>query len=247
MTNQKLLIPLRVPELGPFMGKVVTGSGVIPGGLGLDSIRNRLATRIFEAGGEARRLGAREERQAAVHAIGRTVWLEAWDDAVTGVASLLAERVRGRLAAEAWAVRLPRRKRRRMLPDEREQRAIAARLGSAGATLIPVLDEIEIRGEAALDATALERDAIEAWHDALRTAARRLEAAWLDLEDAITIESGRWERLAQKIACWRKPLWPVAVLGMPILAAAIWFGLVLGGHVESPEWLSALWQQVGGR
>ena len=244
MTSQKLLIPLRVPELGPFMSKVVTGSGAALGELHLDSVRNRLATRIFEGAGEARRLGAREERQAALGAIGRTVWLEAWEEAVNGVAALLAERVAIRLEAEARAARLPRRKRRRLLPDEGEQRAIAARLGSAGATLVPALDEIERIGEEALAATALEREAVEAWQDALRMAARKLEAAWLDLEDAIATETRRWDRVAEEVSRWRKPLWPVAVVGIPILVFAVWLGLVLGGQLEPPPWLADFWRRV---
>lgn len=247
MTSQKLLIPLRVPELGPFMGKVVTGSGAALGGFHLDSVRNRLATRIFEGAGEARRLGAREERQAALGAIGRTVWLEAWEEAVNSVAALLAERVAIRLDAEARGVRLPRRKRKHLLPDEREQRAIAARLGSAGATLVPALDGIERIAEVALAATALERDAVDAWQDALRMAARRLEASWLDLEHAIATEARRWDRVVEEVSRWRKPLWPVAVIGVPILAIAVWLGLVFGGQLEPPPWLADLWLRVVAR
>jgi len=247
VTSQKLLIPLRVPELGPFMGKVVTGSGAVPGGLHLDAFRHRLATRIFEAAGEARRLAGREERQAAVGAIGRTAWLEAWEEAVGAVATLVAERAARRLAAEARAARLPRRKRRRLLPDEGEQRAIAARLGSAGAALVPALDQIEVRAEAALEATALERDAVEAWQDALRTSARRLEASWLDLENAVVGETRRWERMADDVSRWRKPWWPVVVVTVLGLAIAGWLGLVLGGQLQAPGWFSGLWQQVAGQ
>jgi len=247
VTNEKLLIPLRVPELGPFMGKVVTGSGAIPGGLQLDAYRHRLATRVFEAAGEARRLAGREERQAAVGAIGRAAWLEAWEEAVRGVATLVAERAARRLDAEARAARLPRRMRKRLLPDVGEQRAIAARLGSAGAALVPALDQIEVRGEAALQATALEREAVEVWQDALRMSARRLEAAWLDLEDAAVAETLRWARTANNVSRWRKPLWPVAVVTLAGLAFAGWLGLVLGGQLQAPDWFSGIWQQVFGQ
>jgi len=247
VTSEKLLIPLRVPELGPFMGKVVTGSGAVPGGLRLDAFRHRLATRIFEAAGEARRLAGREERQAAVGAIGREAWLEAWEEAVGAIAILVAERAARRLVAEARAARLPRRKRKRLPPDVGEQRAIAARLGSAGAALVPALDQIEVRAEAALEATALERDAVEAWQDALRTSARRLEASWLDLENAVVGETRRWERMADDVSRWRKPWWPVVVVTVLGLAIAGWLGLVLGGQLQAPGWFSGLWHQVAGR
>ncbi len=246
MTNQKLLIPLRVPELGPFMGKVVVGSGTRPTGLRLAEIRQQLATRIFQAAGEARRLAAREERQAALSAIGRTAWMEAWDEAVRDVAGHLTEQVARSLEAEARAVRMPRRKRRRLLPDVQERRAIAARLGSAGATLVPALDTIELRATEAVVATALEQGSVEAWQDALRTAARRLESAWLDLERALEKEIQQWERVAEEVSRWRRPWWPVIVFSTVGLAVAVWLGLVFGGQLQPPEWLARLWETVGG-
>lgn len=244
MTSQKLLIPLRIPELGPFMGKVVTGSGAAPGELNLDAVRLRLATRIFEAAGEARRLASREERQSAVATIGRAAWLEAWDEAVGAVASQVAEQAARNLEAEARAARLPRRQRKRLLPDEAERRAIAARLGSAGAVLVPALDQIEMRAETALEATALERAEVEAWQDALRTSARRMEAAWLHLESAVAVETDRWKDVADAISQWRKPWWPVVVWAVLALAVASWLGLVFGGQLQAPTWFSGLWEQV---
>ncbi len=247
MTSQQLLIPLRIPELGPFMGKVVTGSGAVLGELNLDQVRQRLATRIFEAAGEARRLAGREERHAAVATIGRATWLEAWEEAVGAVATLVAEQAARNLEAEARAARLPRRKRKRLLPDEAERRAIASRLGSAGAALVPALDQIELRTEGALEATALERAEVEAWQDTLRTSARRMEAAWLDLERAVVVETLRWERLAAEVSLWRRPWWPVVVTAVLALAAAAWLGLVFGGQLQAPTWFAGLWQQVVGQ
>ncbi len=244
MTNPKLLLPLRIPELGPYLGKVITGSGRDPGGLGLDAARYRLATRIFECAGEARRLATREERQAAVAAVGHAAWLEAWEEVVGGVTDLLLERVADRLAAEARAARLSRRLRRRVELGPGEKRAVAARLGSAGAGLVPALDDLESLGSAALEATAMERLAVEAWQDSLKTAARRLEAAWLALEDAIEAELRQWERAADEIASRRKPIWPVLVVGLLALAAAVWLGLVLGGFLDPPSWFAQLWQTV---
>ncbi len=244
MTSPKLLLPLRIPELGPSLGKIVTGTGRDPGGLELDAIRYRITTRIFEGAGEARRLAAREERKAAVAAIGRTAWLEAWEEAVAGVAEQLISRIAARLDAEARAVRMPRRRRLRLQLDAAQRGALAARLGSAGAGLVPALDLLEERAAPALGATALEREVVEAWQDALTTAARRLEAAWLDLEDAIEQEWRHWERVASNVAGWRKPLWPVLVVSGLVMVAAVWLGLVMGGYIAAPSWLADAWSWV---
>lgn len=243
MTHTKLLLPLRVPELGPSLGKLVSGAERAPGGLRLDEFRHRLVTRIIEHAGEARRLSANEERGPAVAALGRDVWLAAWDELVGAVAEALSVSVNARLEAEARAVRMPRRLRRRVLLDDGERRALAARLGSSGALLIPVLDAVERHGAAALAATPLERDAVIAWQEALKTAARRLEAAWLALEDAVEAEQQRWAEVADRVARWRKPLWPVFVVGLLALLLAGWFGLAFGGYLPAPPWLIRLWEQ----
>lgn len=246
MTSSKLLLPLRVPELGPQLGKVVTGTRRRPGGLQLDAIRYRLATRVFEAAGEARRLASREERSSVLEVLGRAAWLGVWQEAVSGVADLVATHVAQRLDEEARRVRMPERRRRRQHLDAADRRALAARLGSAGAGLMPALDRIESAAELARGATPIERAAVAQWQEALKTAARRLEAAWLALEDATEREVGRWEAVAAEIARWRKPLWPVLLVGAPALGAAAWLGLVLGGYLPPPPWLARLWQLAFG-
>lgn len=243
MTGSKLLLPLRVPELGPSLGKLVSGGGRVPGNLRLDQFRYRLVTRIIERAGEARRLSANEERGPAVAALGRDVWLGAWDESVSGVAQTLVASLNARLEAEARAVRMPRRLRRRVVLDQAERRSLAARLGSSGAVLIPALDAVEQWGTAALAATPLERDAMTAWQEALKTAARRLEAAWLALEDGVEGELARWSEVADRIARWRRPLWPVIALGLLLALGAAWFGLVFGGYLRVPAWLLRLWEQ----
>lgn len=243
MTGSKLLLPLRIPELGPFLGKLITGTGRTPGNVRLDDIRTRLVTRIIEAAGEARRLSANEERGPAVAALGREAWLAAWDEAVGALAALLVARYDAQLAAEARAVRMPRRLRRRVALDDGERRSVTARLGSSGAILIQALDAVERRGAAALAATALQRGDLTAWQESLKTAARRLEAAWLALEDAVEAEAARWSEVADRVAQWRKPLWPVWVLGVLGLVLAAWVGLMYGGYLPAPEWLVELWER----
>lgn len=247
MTSSKLLLPLRIPELGPSLGKLVIGTGRTPGAVRLDDIRYRLVTRVIEAAGEARRLSANEERGPAVAVLGRDAWLAAWDEAVGALATTLVDRFDAQLQAEARAVRMPRRLRRRVALDHGERRSVAARLGSSGAILIPALDAVERCGETALAATALERDAVTAWQESLKTAARKLEAAWLALEDAVEAETARWAEVTDRVAQWRKPLWPLWVLGALAVVLAGWVGLMFGGYLPAPEWLIRLWERGVGR
>jgi hypothetical protein len=244
MSGAGTLLPLRVPELGPYLGKVVSGTNRVPGGVRLDDVRLRLATRIFHRAGEARRLASREERGPAIAAIGRTAWLEAWEEAVTGAAALLADRIAVQLESEARAARLPGRRRRRLLPGPEDRRALAARIGSAGAVLVAALDEVERHGVEAVGATGLAPGLVGAWQEALCTAGRRLEAAWLGLEDAVALEADRWSEVADEVSRWRRPLWPVLAAGAVAVALAIWLGLVLGGFVTPPRWLTDVWRSV---
>ena len=73
-----------------------------------------------------------------------------------------------------------------------------------------------------------------------------MEAAWLSLEDAVAAESSRWEAAAREISVWKKPMWPVVLLGTLGTAGAVWLGLVFGGYVASPEWFSAVWVRMVG-
>jgi hypothetical protein len=240
----KLLLPLRVPELGPSLGKLVTGTQRAIDGISLEAVRGRLATTMIECAGEARRFAARDDRVAAVAALNRAAWLSAWEEAVAGAARVLLDRVNPLLDAQARAVRMPGRRRREVLLDAAEQRALNARLGSAGATLIPALDRLEAGGPKAMAATPLTRADMDEWLGQLATCARRLEAAWLALEDMVETELARWSAVAQDIARWRQPGWPVWLLLVVLLPVAVWLGLILGGYVAAPAWLERLWPKL---
>lgn len=246
MTGPNLLLPLRIPELGPYLGRLVTGTGRAPAGLPLDAIRQRLVTRVFASAGEARRLAARDDRAAAAAAVGPATWLEAWEEAVSGVADRLADRVNQRLDAEARAVRMPRRVRRRLLLDAPERRALIARLATAGAPLVAALDALDRASGPARNATALERGVLEQWQTALRGASQRLEAAWLALEEAAAVEAAHWEHVANDVVRWRRSLWPVILVGALGVAVAAWVGLVMGGYLEPPPWFVRWWGSVWG-
>src|SRR2546428_13207408 len=75
-------MPLRVPELGPALGRVIVPRRLIEPWIPLDDIRERLATRVLELGGEARAATLREQREAVLEAVSRRAWAGAWEPAV---------------------------------------------------------------------------------------------------------------------------------------------------------------------
>jgi hypothetical protein len=241
VSNAKLLIPLRIPELGPSLGKLITGTGRVLDGITVEPFRCQLATKIIELAGESRRLAANDERAAALATLGREGWLGVWNETVTAVADELVDRIETHLDAEARAVGMPERRRLKLMLEPAERRALAARLGSAGAGFIPVLDDLESESTALLEATALQREALERWQADLVLAARSLEAAWLAMEVGVGDEISRWRAVFDDVASWRKPWWPLVIVATIALAAAVWLGLILGGVLPPPSWLAGVW------
>ena len=47
--------------------------------------------------------------------------------------------------------------------------------------------------------------------------------------------------MADRVASWRKPLWPVAVVGGIALLVVLWLGLTFGGYLPAPAWLVQFW------
>jgi len=88
----------------------------------------------------------------------------------------------------------------------------------------------------------LEKDAHATWQDALRTVARRLEAAWLALEAEVEAERERWNPEIEALAAWRPSLWPIFVVWVPLTLLLVGLGLMLGGYLPAPAWLA---QQLG--
>ena len=238
----KLLMPLRVPELAPSLGRVIVPRRRQPLWVPLDDIREELATRVLEVGGEGRAAAAREgegDRERVLETTGRRAWAAAWDHAVRRAAARIAEALDAELTRTAARVRFPRRRLRRSLLTNAEKRAIAARLGTGGATFVAALDELEAAAARVADASVLEKDAHAAWQEALRTVTRRLEAAWLALEAEVEEERRRWDPEIEAIAVWRPSLWPIVLVWLPLAVLLVWFGLIFGGYVPAPAWLAA--------
>ena len=234
----KIPMPLRVPELAPSLGRVLVPRRREEPWVPLDDLREELATAVLELGGEARGAAAREDRAQVLAAMGRAAWAVAWDRAVRRVAERVAEALDGEIARTGRRVRLTRRRLRTRLLALAEKRAIAARFGTGGAAFVAALDELEAAGERVRDASVLDKDAHADWQDALRTAARRLEAAWLALEAEVEEERRRWTPELEALARWRPSLWPVVLWWAPLAVLLVWLGLVLGGYLPAPPWLA---------
>jgi hypothetical protein len=237
--SKQIPMPLRVPELAPSLGRVIVPRRLEAPWIPLDDIREQLATRVLELGGEARGAAMREQRDLVIEASGRRPWASAWEQAVRAAAERLSAAIDEAIAREAQRVRLPRGRWRRRLLTGAEKRAVAARLAAGGGPLVEALDALEAAASRARDANVLDTAAHQEWQEALRTAARRLEAAWLALEDQVAAERGRWAPEIAAIAAWRPSLWPVLALWIPFAALALWLGLVLGGYLPAPAWLAA--------
>jgi hypothetical protein len=231
-------MPLRVPELAPALGRVVVPRRLAPPWVPLDDIREELATRVIELGGEARRAAGREARSEVLEALGRASWQAAWERAVRRAADRVADALDEGLEHAARTARMPRHRWRRRLVAATERRAVAARLGTGGAGFVDALDQVAAAAAGAADANVLDHAAHGAWQDALQTAARRLEAAWLALEAAVEAERERWAPEIAELAAWRPALWPVIAVWTPLAAAALWLGLILGGYLDAPVWLA---------
>ena len=243
MSPMKLLMPLRVPELAPSLGRIIVPRRLLDPWVPVDDIREELATRVLELGGEGRSAAARESdgdtRARVLEVTGRRAWTAAWDHAVRRAGARVADALDAEITRTARQVRLPRRRLRRHLLSNAEKRAIVARLGTGGGPFVAALDELEAAAARAGDATVLEKDAHATWQDALRTVARRLEAAWLALETEVDAERERWNPEIEALATWRPALWPIFVVWIPLTTLLVWLGLILGGYVSAPAWLAS--------
>jgi hypothetical protein len=241
---------LTIPELGPALGRLVAPPPAPPGApspwVALEDIRLTLVSHLFELAGDARRWVGEGDRELALATLNREAWEGAWQQAVEAVAKRAAGTISERLLAAAQESRLPRRRARALPLDPDEVKALGTRLSAGGAPLTQALATLDRAAHLARSDRA-PREAVTEWQEALLGAARRLEAAWLWLEDALGREWREWAVEVEEVRTWRRPLWPLITIGAALLLVAGYVGLVLGGYLPVPEPLQGIADAVWAR
>jgi hypothetical protein len=228
-----------IPELGPSLGRLSDPPGSLADrgalDLVLEDIRLDLVTRLFDIAGAARSFAAAGDRQGAIASLGRVAWLELWERAVAAAARRMTDVVNERLRNAAAESRLPSKRLNSFLLTPEDERAIASRLGSGGASFVSALDALEQTVPAAAASGARGRLGQEEWQRALATAARRLESAWLALSSTALAEQDRWKSEIERVRAWRRSTWPLWAATLALLLAVTYLGLVLGGYLPVPR------------
>jgi hypothetical protein len=233
-----------VPELGPSLGRLAdpptmpADRGALE--IGFEDIRMDLVSRLFDVAGAARSFAAAGDREGAIASLGRVAWLELWERSVAAAARRMTDTVNDRLREAAEESRLPPKRLGQFLLTIEDERAIASRLGSGGASFVSALDALEQTIPAASASGARGRSGQEEWQSALATTARRLESSWLALAAAAKTEQARWKGEIEKVRTWRRPTWPVWTATTLVLLLVTYLGLVLGGYLPVPEALRPL-------
>jgi hypothetical protein len=232
-----------VPELGPSLGKLCDPPDLEPPrgplGVSFEDIRLDLVTGLFDVAGAARSFAAAGDRQGAIASLARLVWIELWERSVMSAAGRLADLVNSRFREAAAESHLPARQLEQVLLSEQDRRAIAARLGSGGAGFVAALDAMEQTVPAAAAPGPRGRQSVEEWQIALAAVARKLESAWLALTESALVEQQRWKSEIDQVRKWQRPTWPLWILTAILLLVATYLGLVLGGYLPVPEFLTA--------
>jgi len=238
---------LVIPELGPSLGRLVAPSPPPPGAvqhwITLEDLRLGLVNQLFELAGDARQWAREGERELALATLNREAWLSAWQRTVRAVAERAASTISERLLAAAAEARLPAR----ALPlDPDETAALAARIDGGTPALDSALLAVDQAAHAARSGRA-SAEAVAEWQGAIRAAARRVEAAWLALEEALGREWHDWGVEVEEIRMWRRPLWPLALAGAGLFLLAAYVGLVLGGYLPVPGLLRGVAEAIWAR
>jgi hypothetical protein len=227
---------MKVPELGPALGRLTTRPEPPPAGrwVTLDDLRINLVNHLFELAGAARAFAAEDDRSAAVASLSRAELLGAWDRIVTEATARVVKAVEVRLAAAAQEARLPAPRRASLTLDEADRRAIAGRLGGGALPFLQSVDRLEESVRTA-SAPGARGEAAEAeWREALLGTARRLESAWLMLDAAAVAEQDIWAPEIARVRTWHRPTRPLWIASGIAVAVAAGLGLMLGGYIPVP-------------
>jgi hypothetical protein len=221
-----------VPELGPALGRLTARAATVArGGVPLDDLRLNLVTTVFEHAAAARAFG--DDPAAAASALNRAAWLGAWEETVAAAAARLGDQVDRELQAAAAESRLPAKQRAQLPLGESDRRAIAGRLGAGSLAFLRSIDALERTIPTVSAAGARGQSGIHEWRESLLAVARRLESAWISLEEAAGREPAAWAPAVEQVRGWRAPAWPIWVVTAAALLIAAYLGLVFGGYLPA--------------
>jgi hypothetical protein len=241
---------LVVPELGPSLGRLIAPppppSGAVQHWIALEDLRLGLVNQLFELAGDARQWAREGDRELALATLNREAWLTAWQRTVGAVADRAAGAIGERLLAAASEARLPARKAAALPLDPDEIAALAARIAGGTAGLQSALYAVDQAAHAARSGRA-SAGAVAEWQRAICAAARRMEAAWLALEEALGREWQEWGVEVEELRAWRRPLWPLILTGSLLFLLAGYLGLVLGGYLPVPGLLRGVAEAIWAR
>lgn len=214
-----------VPELGPALGRLTALPGAPVGAppqprIEFADLRLGLVGRIFDIASAAR--GA-VDGDGAAEILAPERLRHEWERVSTIAAGRTLERIDAALAAAAVRSGAPLRLLRRASPDREERALLKARLHGAG---VPFVD-----GLGAMDVAEPGSDE---WREALLASARRLESAWLGLEQRALAEEAAWVPSAERLEAWKPSPWPRRVLAGVAILFFLYTGLVLGGFLPVP-------------
>ncbi len=228
---------LWVPQLAGALGRIAApGSGrTVPG---LDDIRVNLASRIFQAAGRSREAAESGDPTGAARELDATMWSSAWESTLEEVGRRLANWVESEMKAGAAESRMPRMILQRRWPTEDEIRAMTARLGRGRAKFHEALARLSLAAQKLASDETME--GWNQWAGQLEAAARRLEAAWISLEEVAREELSHWQPEIEAVRAWRRPLWPLIAVSALVVLLAGYLGLVIGGYLAAPPGMSWL-------
>jgi hypothetical protein len=241
---------LVIPELGPSLGRLVAPPppppGMPPSWITVEDIRIAMVTQLFELAGDARRWASEGDRELALATLNREAWEGAWKRAVDAVAVRGAGAVSDRLLAAAAEARLPARRVRTLILDPEEVKGFGGRLTGGSAALLEALTALDLAAQRVrTDHSPV--GAVTEWQEALVAAARRLEAAWLVLEEALSREWREWAVEVEDLRRWRRPIVPLVVGGAVLFLLAGYLGLLLGGYLPVPGFLRGIVEAIWDR
>jgi hypothetical protein len=214
-----------VPELGPALGRLTALPGAPVGApprprLELADLRLALVGRIFEIAAAAR--GA-VDGDGAAEILAPERLRHEWERAATLASGRTLERIDAALAEATTRSGAPLRLLRRASPDREERALLKARLHGAGVPFVDGLGTMDVAEPGS-----------DAWREALLASARRLESAWLGLEQRALAEEGAWVPSADRLAAWKPSPWPRRSVAAVTILFFLYTGLVLGGFLPVP-------------